>query len=170
MRNFKNVSLTKQKALSEAFPELLNFYVCTEVADYKQVSVSVFDHWLSQEEAIKRIDNSSSIQCDNNNELLHKFIVSLAQSTETYVVKLRGRNTDKKATFREFTSHSGMVNSLIPKHHFSADTHRFVLVLPQLNLVYFESSDFTHHIYFKREEDLESVSKLANENGLSIIK
>lgn len=170
MRNFKNVPLCQQKALAEAFPELLSLWEYIEVEGFKKVSVSVFDHWLSQDEAIKHIDNVSTIQAGKNNDLLHKFVISLAQSTETYLVKFRGKNSGKKAVFKEFTSQLGMVNCLIPEYHFAGDNYRFILVLPQLSVVYFEGSDFTHQIYYKREKDLEFISKLAHENGLSIIK
>ncbi len=170
MRNFRNVPLSRQKSLAEAFPELLSLYDFIEVADYKKVSISVFDHWLSQDEAIKNIDNVSTIQAAKNNDLLHKFTISLTQSTEAYLVKFRGRNSDKKVIFKEFTSQKALVNILTPEYHFSGDRYRFILVLPQLNIVYFEGSDFTHQVYYKREKDMEFVSVLAKESGLSIIK
>ena len=169
MRRFKNVSRTKQNSLSKEFPELLSLYACGEDVAYKKVSVSVFDHWLNKDEAIKYIDSASAIQEIENNHLLHKFSMSLASLTETYLVKMRGKNTKRKAAFKEFSYESGINNCLIPQHHFASDRSRFVLVHPQLNAVYFEGSDFTHHIYYKHENGLEFISKLANETGLSII-
>jgi hypothetical protein len=169
MRKFKNVPKSKQNSLSKEFPELLSLYVCEDDAAYKKVSVSVFDHWLNKEEAIKYIDSATAIQEIENNNSLHNFSISLARSTETYLVKMLDKNTKRKAAFKEFFYELGMENSLIPRHHLSSDTSRFVLVHPQLNAVYFEGSDFTHHIYYKHEKSLEFISKIANETGLSII-
>ena len=170
MRNFKNVSLIRQKMLAEVFPEMLSFYSCVDVDGYKKASVSVFDHWLSQGEAIENIDNVSVIQANKNNEFLHKFAILLAQSTDAYMVKFRGKYSDKRVTYREFTSQHGVVNSLIPKHHFAGGRSRFILALPQINSVYFEGCDFTHQVYYKTEKDLEFVTQLAKQSGLSIVQ
>ena len=169
MRNFKNVQKTKQKELEKTFPEILKLYSDENSETYKKLNVCVFDHWLSTDEAIKEIDKISNKKEKEHNKKLHSFCVSLAKSTECYLVKLLGKRKEKTA-FKEFTSEDGLKNTLVPEHHFVSDMFRFVLALPELNAIYFEGSDFTHQLYYKDEAKIQSIHKLATEHGLHILK
>ena len=169
MRNFKSTTKIKQKHLNEVFPEIMDLYSMEETDAYTKVSVCAFDHWLTQEEAIKEIDDVSHRGEKEHNKKLHEFSVALAENTECYLVKLIGKKKGK-VTYREFTSEIGLRKQLVPEHHYIADSCRFVLALPKLKGVYFEGSDFTHHFYFKGTEDIQEISDLANKYGLHIIK
>jgi len=169
MRNFKNTTKIKQNQLNEVFPEMMDLFSWEGTDAYTKVSVCTFDHWLTQEEAIKEIDDVSHHREKEHNKKLHEFSVALAENTECYLVKLIGKKK-KRVTYREFTSEVGLRKQLVPELHYIADSCRFVLVLPKLKGVYFEGSDFTHHFYFKGNEDIQKISDLAKKHGLHIIK
>ncbi len=169
MRNFKNVPKSKQKELISLFPDIFKLYAVENTDTYIKGSICVFDHWLSQDEAIKEIDKLSIIKEQEHNKNLHSFCTSLAKSTECYLIKLLGKK--KKITaFKAFTNETTLEQTLIPKHHYVSDTHRFVLAFPELNLIYFEGCDFTHHLNYKSEENIQFIYKLASDNGLYLLK
>jgi hypothetical protein len=51
-----------------------------------------------------------------------------------------------------------------------SDKFRFVFVLPALTAIYFEESDFTHHLYFKNESDMVELKNLVDKEGLFFIQ
>lgn len=169
MRNFKNVQKAKQKELENIFPELLKLYSDENTDTYKKTTVCVFDHWLSNDEAIKEIDKLSNKKEQEHNRKLHSFCVALAKSTECYLVKLLGKKKET-ISFKKFTNEIGLKNTLVPEHHYVSDTFRFVLALPELEVVYFEGCDFTHHVYYKNETNMQSISNLVTEHGLFLLK
>ena len=169
MRRFRNVSRKKQAQLAGSFPGLLKVLHC-DGSDYKENAISVFDHCLNEDEAREQIDNVSKSQATKNDALLHKFIVSLSRATEVYLVKEKGIYSNRKVSFKEFTSDEALVTTLTPKPWHWCDKDRFVLVFPALGIVYFEHWDFTHLVYFNNESGLELLSKIAAENGVYLLK
>jgi len=60
MRNFRNVQSSRQKELEARFWWLPKVHEMALVAGVEKVSISVFDHWLSQEEAEQQLAEVSS--------------------------------------------------------------------------------------------------------------
>ncbi len=169
MRRFKNLPKNKQLELNSQFSKLRLLYECRESKAYKHLCVSVFDHWLSRDEAIKEIDNVTILDQRKRDHKLHDFCVKLAENYESYLVKPKGR-TKSRYTFREFTSSNALTNVLQPLPYNVGDKWRFTLVLPSIGVVYFEASDFTHYIYYKDYALLSSLEKLIKVNELHILK
>ena len=169
MRNFRSLPIKKQKTLHNCFPEILGLIRKEETQSYNHASVSVFDHCLTVDEGNNIFGSLSTKQVNEYNRRLHLFCISLAKSTECYLVKLLGRKKDK-VTFWEFTSDTAIGKVLTPSHHLISDRFRFVLALPGLESVYFEGWDFTHHVYYKKDECTDMLITIAQKNKLHILK
>lgn len=104
MRNFINLCNTRQSELTKQFPSLLTLVCVEETTEYGYVAVSVFDHWLSQEEAVELLDNVSKDEQTRRNRLLYCFSKKLASTTEVINVKFRGKGIKSYPLFRGFTS------------------------------------------------------------------
>lgn len=170
MRALKNLESDMQKRLRCQYSEILALYACEENTGYKKAFISVFDHWLTHAEAWDYLYDISRSDSEKFNKLLHGFSVSLVQSSESYLVKLRGRHSKKVPVFKEFTSIDSMLQKLTPKPHLFSPWGRFVLIFPKLNTVYFENSDFTHVVYYKSEKDLDFFKAVAESSGLHVLQ
>ena len=169
MRNFRSLPIIKQKSLNRCFPEILDLCRNVETPSYEHASVSVFNHWLTVDEAKDSFDSLSTEKSNEYNRRLHGFCTSIAKSTECYLVKLLGKKKDK-VTYREFTSEGAIEQALAPSHHMIGNRFRFILIFPGLESVYFEGWDFTHHFYFKKEESINMLIAIAHEHKLHILK
>lgn len=164
MRALGNCSKKEQKALLDKFDTLLDVVKEHESGEYEQSSISFFDHWLSRDEAIKHLDNVSLNKQVRRDTLLHEFCSKLASETEVKFVKFRGRYRNKPV-FKNIKSN----RALYPEPYNIGERWRFVLVLPELNAVYCEGCDFTHHIYYPKFQDLSLIYKVANQCGVHVI-
>ena len=169
MRSFVNLSKPETLRLNNQFPEILDLVRLEQVDAYNHYSVSVFDHWLSPEEAKIEIDQISFKKIESHNEKLFKLVTGLAGQTDTYLIKFLGRKKSQ-ITFRKFLSQKGLDRSVKPKNHLISDSFRFILLLPELETAYFEGSDFTHHFYTKNNNGKEVFQKMAKSNNLYILE
>jgi len=164
MRNVQNVSKSESKWLTTLFPDLI------EVGDpdykgYEHSSICVFEHWLTREECYDEIDNVTAIKAFNNDAKLYHFCVELTNTFTCYSVKFQGHNK-LKASFRKFTSLNGAKNHLKVSPYNYGSRSRFVLVIPEIKVIYIEDCDFTHHIYYKKGTDITPLINLATKCSL----
>ena len=169
-RKFKNLSKSKQEDLGKLFPDIQSLFECKESENYTHLSISVFDHWLSREEAINEIDNVSIKKEDAHDEKLYLFCNALIKLTKCYLIKFRGIKKDK-ITYKEFITKSEYNEHLKPKPYNTGGINwRFILVLPETEAVYFEDCDFTHHLYYRDDNNITEIYNLIKENGLFVLK
>ena len=169
MRSFVNLSKSETLHLNNQFPEILDLVNLEQVDGYSHYSISVFDHWLSSEEAKTEIDQISSSSEESHNLNLYEFIVKLSGKTTTYLVKRIGKRKSN-LTFRKFLSNAGIEKTLRLKHHLVSDSYRFILLFPELETIYFEGCDFTHHFYSKKNSKNDLIETLVKINKLHILK
>jgi len=169
MRHFKRVSKNLNAEILAVFPGILDLYEMSEINGYSKLSISVFSHWLSQNEAIDEIDEVSTYKIKKNNEKLHSFTVALIESTTCYLIKIIGLKKDT-VTFRELLSPLKLNKAILPTPHLIGDKWRFVLAIPSLEIIYFEGSDFTHHIYYKDIKKIEPIYSLVKNNELHVLQ
>ncbi|MBE9399690.1 hypothetical protein IOQ59_20695 [Pontibacterium sp. N1Y112] len=169
MRKFRRLSETESSSLNALFPCINELYAKEDLCGYKHLSISVFDHWLSQKEAIEEIDNVSSEKEDSNDRKLYDFCCALASKNECYLIKLLGRKKDV-VTFREFSSQESRQKCLEPMAYNYGSHGRFVLVFPKMELIYFEDWDFTHHIYYKDPDKLEGLREQVDKYEIYILE
>lgn len=167
VKNRKFVSLSKldQKKLADNFCELRQWVSTGELEGFEQLSISVFDHWLSTEEAQTQLDGASESLQRSHNKKLHSFVSELASKAQPYLVKLKGRRRNN-VTFRKFTSAAARDQFLVPAPYNCGDRWRFILVFPALDAAYFEGSDFTHHIFFRKRSKLKELEQVSRRAGV----
>jgi len=169
MRKFKNLEKQRQKELTLQFPDLYKLSCVEETPYYKYLAISVFDHWLGCEEAIKLIDNVPMKEQLKRNEALYLFSQKLAAETEIINFKFCGTRSKVSPLFREFTSEQAKVNYLNPT---LSDPNKpfFQMVLPELSMVFYESWDDTNVLYLRDESVEDSIKKWASECGVHCLE
>ena len=168
MKHFRNVSSEKQIGLQNQFSAIDDLFDDFDKYGYQRASISVYDHWLTREEAEEELDKVPNIKQQAHNIRLHKFCCTLTDEISAYLVKFKGRYKSK-VVFKEFLSTPGREKSLIPLEYNYGDKWRFVLVFPSLDLLYFEGSDFTHTFYYKDLEQIKPIAEIAKRHGVHVL-
>ena len=169
MRDIINLTSSETQEINNKFPYLIDLINCEQNGFYEIASISPFDHLLSEEDASSKIDDVTENEAQVYNNNLYNFVVSLGRETTLLSVKTCGRKKNK-LKIRRFTSNEALKRKLKLKHQFAPNTSRFILLLPELESIYFENWDFTHHIFSKKTAKNELIKKLATENMLHVIK
>ncbi|MEX2473724.1 hypothetical protein [Marinobacter sp.] len=166
-RHFISLPEKQQNLLRAQFPELRELAE-GGAAGCHQLAVSVFDHWLSPSEAVSELNGVDLESQTNKDAKLAAFARSLASRHQCYLVKFKGRY-HQHPTFRIFTSDEACHRWLTPLPYNIGDKGRFCLAFPQLEMVYFEGHDFTHHLYYKGDSGKPVVEKAAADAGLYLL-
>ena len=174
MRRFFNIkNKERQEALATQFKDLNRWGEDEQFESYKAISLTVFDHWLSEEEANIQISpDIPKKERQRRDDAFLCFRELLFKNTEVLTYRTKGRDKRSHLSFKAFTSlESGLAYSTptIMRAGFYLAGGRvkfFQLVLPQLDAIYLESWDDTNILLYKNNSTLELVKQLAKESGL----
>lgn len=168
MRRLLNVSNDRQQELASIYPWLHSVDEGEE-KNVQMLSVSVFDHWLTREQACVWLENTPPKEQLRRDALHAAFCNRIAHETEvlSFVFRRRQRN---RLVFRKFTSNVPLLAYCTPHGGKTLNHRRFHVVLPDLHCAYYESRDDTNHFYFTEPALTHSVVEWANECGLHIHK
>lgn len=89
-RGIFNVSKATQKELCKIFPNLLDLYDDNDGIETKSGAISVFDHWLNEEEYFRYVNSPNSIK-ESYSRKLDEFAFYMATNYECYTFKVVGR-------------------------------------------------------------------------------
>jgi hypothetical protein len=168
MRRLLNVSRERQQELEPAFRWLHSVHESDDTIA-QMLSVSVFDHWLTREEAYALLENVPTEEQQRRDALHAAFCARIAAETEVLSFVFRRKWRDR-LVFRSFTS-SPPLSAYFTPHGARTLRHRqFHVVLPELRCAYYESWDDTNHFYFAEGEDMSRIAGWANESGLHVLK
>ena len=171
-RRFLNLPNCEQKSLNIQFRKLfraIDSLNGKKITNVNHVTISVFDHWLSFNESIELLSNIDSIAQAKYNEKLYNFVCLLTKGFECYLVRYKGLRKNI-ITFRKFTSNVARELTLQLKDYRDSDKHRFILVIPELNTIYCEGSDFTHEIFFGKGNQIKKINELLSIADLHTIE
>lgn len=168
MRTALNVCKTVQTALDIQFSGDILYRRLENHINF--FSISVFDKILTAAEASGEIadDGSSMDKAAERDLRLHSFCKKLYKATPCYKAKHIGIG-GKKIQYKYFSDVDSASLVLKPKPYFHSDSRRFILVLPDCDAIYFESADFTHHVYYRDEKLIANIKNLAIESGLYVL-
>jgi len=155
VRSFVNLSGDIQNKLAEKFPELYRIFSAEFTPGYKCLAVSVFDHWLSEEEASELLGNVPVSEQSHRNNLLHSFSNKVCIETEVINFRFRGRYKKLHPLFRAFTSDKALHRYMQPAESLPGKSF-FSVVLPELDAVFMENWDDTN-LFFLRDPSIETV-------------
>ena len=139
-----------------------------ETGIYKKIFISVFDHWLTKDEADKLIfiDNDKN-ELNRRREKFERVIEGLYNSTETYLWKY-------KRNYRIFIKKPLTYTDLLKKCDFnnlwSQSGRRYSLILPEFSAIYNEEWDWTNIIWYSYEMKIKPILEIAEKAGLHILK
>lgn len=133
------------------------------------MAVTVFDHWLSREEANRLLERVPSEEQASRDARHARFCALLIARTPVLSFVFRRRAKDR-VTFRKFTDHEALTKYCIPGGGQTLGHRHFQVVLPELGCAFFESWDDTHHFYFTNPAAIEPLRELAGQCGLYLLE
>ena len=162
------MSRYRQIELGEQFRWLPSLNKNEKRPDVQVISVSVFDHWLSREDACELLENIPIEEQMRRNGLLDAFCKTMISNTEVLSFAMRGRSKDQ-AVFRTFKSKEVLAD-YCKQNGGKLFKHRdFHVVLPELDCAFYESWDDTYHFFFTSPGIEEVAQDWAAESGVYIL-
>lgn len=146
-RRIVNIPKTRQHSLTAQFPWLMDVNMNETREDVQILSVSVFDHWLSDQEACEKLENVPTDEQARRDALLTDFCSRMVAATEVLSFAQRGRQF-RRIIFRKFLSTQLIYEYCRPDRGRVFGHRHFHVVLPELDCALFESWDDTYHLYF----------------------
>ena len=167
-RRLQNLPASRQAELRLMFPWLKHVHEAERPTDVQVLSVSVFDHWLSREEACEFLENVSSIEQARRNALHADFCALLVASTPVLSFVFLRRKHDR-LVFREFLSKEALSRYCMPNGGRTLKHRHFYVALPELDCVFYESWDDTNHFFFTNPRAMNSITSWAQKSGLHVL-
>jgi len=159
MRVFRTISKKKHNELVELFP-VLDTDEYEKLDEWNFLAITVFDHWLSRDDAIRYIDNCTSDEQKHFDCKWEKFNELLASDLSPYLVKYRSLG---RVVFKEPKS-TGL---LVKRLGLINESQPFItLVLPEQRAVYEQYYDNTHLLYFESQDKIEPLLNIIEKSGL----
>jgi hypothetical protein len=152
--------------IKEKLPSLQKL-IEKEDTDYQIIFVSVFDHWLTQEEFEPEIHTKDPKEISIRREKLQNFIVGLFNMTPTFTWKTRRNNP---FFLYPLETVKQILNKCDIQNQHGEIGQRYDIILPELQAVYCEEWDWTNIIWFRNQEKIQPLIELAEKMGLYILK
>jgi hypothetical protein len=135
----------------------------------KLFSVTVFDHWLTRDEANELLENVPPEEQQIRTARQAKFCALLVAGTPVLSFAFRRRAHDR-TIFREFTSSEALTKYCTPNGGKTLRHRHFQVVLPKLSCAFFEGWDDTHHFYVNKATSIDLIYQWAEQCGLYILE
>lgn len=162
----KKITKNQITCIKEKLPSLQKL-VEKEDTDYKMIFVSVFDHWLTQDEFGPAIHTEDSKEIAQRRGKLKYFIAELLNMTPTYSWKIKRKN---RFFLYPIQSLKQILNICKINIQHGESGQRYDIILPELQAVYSEEWDWTNIIWFRDQEKVKPLIELAEKSGLYILK
>ena len=165
MRRFKAVDKVRQKNLEVKFPRIVDLVVADPMPEqYEYLTISIFDHWLSSEEADDLLSEVGADEQSRRNASFNRFNEIMIKNTEVLLVSLCGIR-GSKVRFKEFTF-------IDAKRAYLAQSGRqvYTVALPALGAVYFEGFDDTNHFFLNEPDSKGQIEDWAEQAGLYVLQ
>lgn len=167
-RRLLNLPKNRQDELRLQFPWLKEVHEAERPTEVQVLSVTVFDHWLTREEACHLLENVSPAEQARRDALHAKFCALLVAGSTALSFVFRRRHKDR-LVFREFRSVEALSKYCSPHGGGTLGHREFHLALPELDCVFYESWDDTNHFFFTKPTAVSAISEWAKQSGLYIL-
>jgi hypothetical protein len=167
-RPVQTLQPSRQAELHRQYPWLEAVHVGECPGDVKLLSISVFDHWLSREEACRFLERIPPEEKALRDARHARFCALLVAGTPVFSFSFRRRDFDN-LVFLEFTSKAALSRYCTPNGGRTLSHRHFNVALPELNCVFFESWDDTHHFYFTDPASMTPIHEWAHQSGLHLL-
>jgi hypothetical protein len=167
-RRIVNVPKTSQRHLAAKFQWLMDVDLNEQRTDVQILSVSVFDHWLSREEACEKLENVPADEQARRDAVLADFCSRMIAETDVLSFVQRGRQF-RHIIFRRFVSKEVLFEYCRPGGGRTLGHRHFHVVLPELECAFYESWDDTYHFFFTRSGIAEAARVWASQSGVYLL-
>lgn len=167
-RRIVNASKTSQSDLADQFYWLMDLDLNEQRTEIQILSVSVFDHWLSREEACEKLENVPANEQARRDALLADFCSRMTTGTDVLSFVQRGRQF-RHILFRQFVSEEALSKYCRPGGGKIFKHRHFHVVLPEHGCVFYESWDDTYHFFFKRSDIEDAARVWADQSGVYLL-
>ncbi|ARN65409.1 hypothetical protein RFA42_000830 [Vibrio vulnificus] len=153
-----NVSKAMQKELSSAFPNLIRINDgCDSIQEEcESGAISVFDHWLLENE-YEKLNLYSDDVIDMYLKKMDAFLYYLIDNYECYTFRVVGRGRKRRVSYRKFSDRECAISVLKQSRYPIRSKYLYRLVIPTLGISYFEGWDYTNYLY---SYDLINIEKI----------
>ena len=162
----KKITKNQISDIKEKLPSLLNL-IEKEDTDYQMIFVSVFDHWLTQDEFEPHIHTEDPKEIAERRNKLQSFIQGLFNLTPTFTWKTKRNN---RFFIYPLETENQILNKCEIQNQHGETGQRYDIILPELKAVYSEEWDWTNIIWFRDREKIKHLIELAEKSGLYILK
>lgn len=167
-RRIVNVPRTRQRDLAVQFPWLMDVDNNEKDVDVQILSVTIFDHWLTREEACEKLENVPADEQARRDVLLADFCSRMIAATEVLSFVQRGRQC-RRINFRRFLSKEVISEYCTPNGGRIFGHRHFHVVLPELGCAFYESWDHTYHFFFTRSDIATAARAWASQSGVYLL-
>lgn len=161
----KRITKNQISDIKEKLPSLQRL-IEKEDTDYQMIFVSVFDHWLTQDEFQPEIHTEDPKEIAERRYKLQNFIIGLFNITPTFTWKRKRNN--RIFLYRLETEKQILIKCAIQNQH-GETGQRYDIILPELRAVYSEEWDWTNIVWFKDQAKIQPLIELAEKSGLYIL-
>lgn len=167
-RRLVKVSKTRQSELNAQFKWLQSVHEKQKNEEVKILSVSIFDHWLSWDDASKLLGNVPTEEQARRDGLLAGFCEKMTANTEVLSFVMRGTKKDRPI-FRSFKSEALLSNYCKPNGGKWLKHRDFRVVLPEFGCAFYESWDDTYHFFFTEPGIEKAARDWAIQSGVYLL-
>lgn len=160
MQHYKIVDKSLEKELLTAFQNIDKILDMEETETYTQVSISIFNHWLSKEEAYEQLNQVSSKEQQKRDAKHFIFSKLLIEKMKVFGYIYFKKIEQHK--FVEFSSEKQLLKYMKRLSH-------FYVVIPEIESIYIHGFDDTNHLYYKNKNVLEQIEPLVKQANLYLI-
>lgn len=167
-----NISKAELKRIKQNLPNIKKLIegdeALIESGTYKKVFVSVFDQWLSNEEANKQIFiDEELVELNCRRQKFKDYIEAINSKTEIFSWRY-------KRQYRLHIQKPKSVKDVLRKCDFdnlwSQSGQRYSFLIPEYSAIYAEEWDWTNIIWYTERKKIEPILEAAKKVGLHILK
>lgn len=162
----KKITYNQKTDIKKKLPNLQKL-MQKEDTDYQMIFVSVFDHWLTQNEFEPHIHTEDLKEILTRRNNLQNFIMGLFEMTPTYTWKIKRK---KRFFIYPLETLEQILNKCNIQSQHGETGQRYDIILPELQAVYSEEWDWTNIIWFRDKKLIQPIIELAEKCGLYILK
>ena len=160
MKYYKIVDDLLEKELQVRFPNIDKVLDMEDTTTYTQASISIFDHWLSEEEASEQLNQVSPIEQQKRDGKHFVFSELLIEKMKVFGFIYFQEMGQRK--FVDFISEKHLMKYMKESSH-------FCVVIPDIESIYLCGFDDTNHLYFKNKTTLKQIEPLAKQASLYLL-
>jgi hypothetical protein len=149
-----------EKNLLSIFNEIEKVIEMAEQDTFEHLSISYFNHWLSEDEAKEFLVNVSPKEQRKRDRKFLYFSKILLQEMDVYGYMYLHKK--RKNKYVEFTSKKQLLRYM----NYGS---RFIIVIPKIESIYVYGFDDTTHLYYKNKKILEEIDLFVSQAKLHII-